>query len=159
MNQVWCTKEQERIVEEVMTRLFDKVERHLWWKVPSDSKEVYKIVQFVEPDFLVGFIGYFHKQANELLNYNTRQRSRVVIAAAPKDGGVSGQVAKEFIEAHTKQGDFIADLMSRNGNVAVGAAATGRNSFSMDILHMRVGIFLLVSHKEHGTKWHVCCGC
>jgi hypothetical protein len=144
MNQVWCTEEQEPIVKAVMLRLFDKVERHMWWKVPSDSKEVYKITQYVEPDFLVGFIGYLHKQAAELQNYDTRQRSRVVIAPPPRDGGVSGQVAKEFIEAHTKQGDFIADLMSRNGGVAIGAAAAGRNSFSMDILDMRVGIFLFV---------------
>ena len=144
MNQVWCTEEQEPIVKEVMTILFDRVERHMWWRVPSDSKEVYKITQYVEPDFLVGFVGYLHKQEEELRNYDTRKRSRVVIAPAPKDGGVSGQVAKEFIEAHTKQGGFIADLMSRHGSVAIGAAATKRNSFSMDILDMRVGICLCV---------------
>jgi hypothetical protein len=130
---VWCSTAQEDAVKMVMGVMFPHVERHFWWKVPSEKKKVvFKKTQFVEDDVLVGFVGYCGPSAaKEVRTVDVNNRSRMVIAPEMEDQ--NGHVASEFFARHSKAGDYVVDLACRKGAAALAAAVLGRNSFSVDI--------------------------
>ena len=138
---MWCTQQQEAPVLEAMESTFAKVERHYWWMVePSTAEEKAEKIQLVKDDVMTAFVGYKTEEKKENMFIGEAGfRSRIVVAPPVPKGKqkcteeLPGYLAQEFFQRHSKEGDWVADLMCGSGSASVAAASIGRNSFAADI--------------------------
>jgi hypothetical protein len=148
--QVWCSKEQERNVEDAMKKSWARVERHHWWMVKNqETKKKVDKCQTVQDDIMPAFVGYKMLTSKQnMFDGDVGYRSRMVIAPpVPKtrrlcDEELPGYLAQEFFERHSREGDHVADLMCGSGSASVAAASIGRHSFAVDVDTTMV-VFLL----------------
>jgi len=86
------------------------------------------------------FVGYRTvEKKDEMYMGEAGFRSRMVVAPPVAKGKqqcdeeLPGFLAQEFFRRHSREGDWVADLMCGSGSASVAAASIGRNSFAADV--------------------------